>query len=203
MRGPSRSAPSVSAPAPDISRSSIHSPLAAQGTSASGGQGRRSRSGLASPDAGSAGRLIVTLISAVVVAACSPSASPSTSPAASGGTSGSFEPSGVTVNVAVAVNGFDSPLDVTNAGDGSGRLFVVEQAGRIRLVKGGALVERPFLDITGRIASGGERGLLGLAFHPDYPTDPRFFVDYTDRDGNTVVVAVHRQWRRPRPRRPR
>jgi glucose/arabinose dehydrogenase len=66
-------------------------------------------------------------------------------------------------------------------------LFVSEQAGRIRLVKGGALLDRPFLDITGRIASGGERGLLGLAFHPDYPTDPRFFVDYTDRDGNTVV----------------
>ena len=101
--------------------------------------------------------------------------------------SGAFDPSGFTVDVAVAVSGFDSPLDVTNAGDGSGRLFVVEQAGRIRLVKGGALVERPFLDITGRIASGGERGLLGLAFHPDYPKDPRFFVNYTDRDGNTVV----------------
>jgi glucose/arabinose dehydrogenase len=153
------------------------------------------------------GRLIVTLIWAILVAACSPSASPSTSPAvsvaptqapngpagsgapspaASVGTPGSFDPSGVTVDVA-AINGFDSPTDVTNAGDGSGRLFVLEQAGRIRLVKGGALVERPFLDITGRIASGGERGLLGLAFHPDYPTDPRFFVDYTDRDGNTVV----------------
>ncbi len=117
-------------------------------------------------------RLIVTLISAVVVAACSPSASPS---------------SGVAVNVTVAVNGFDSPVDVANAGDGSGRMFVVEQAGRIRLVKSGALFERPFLDITGRIASGGERGLLGLAFHPDYPTDPRFFVNYTDRDGNTVI----------------
>jgi glucose/arabinose dehydrogenase len=156
------------------------------------------------------GRLIVTLIAVVLVAACSPSASPSTSsagsrpstppstaasgsgvpsPAASDGSagSGSFDPSGVTVNVAVAVNGFDSPLDVTNAGDGSGRLFVVEQAGKIRLVKDGALVERPFLDITGRIASGGERGLLGLAFHPNYPSDPRFFVNYTDRDGNTVV----------------
>jgi glucose/arabinose dehydrogenase len=78
---------------------------------------------------------------------------------------------------------------VTNAGDGSGRLFVVEQAGRIRVVKDGTLVEKPFLDITGRIASGGERGLLGLAFHPDYPTDPRFFVNYTDRDGNTVVSS--------------
>ena len=150
---------------------------------------------------------MVTLISAVLIAACSPSASPSASPAAStvptpasttvagsaaaspapSTASGAFDPSGFTVDVAVAVSGFDSPLDVTNAGDGSGRLFVVEQAGRIRLVKGGALVERPFLDITGRIASGGERGLLGLAFHPDYPKDPRFFVNYTDRDGNTVV----------------
>ena len=120
-------------------------------------------------------------------AATAPAASVTPSPAASAGTSGSFDPSGVTVDVAVAVNGFDSPLDVANAGDGSGRLFVVEQAGRIRLVKRGALVERPFLDITARIASGGERGLLGLAFHPDFPTDPRFFVNYTDRDGNTVV----------------
>jgi glucose/arabinose dehydrogenase len=120
-------------------------------------------------------------------AATAPAASVAPSPAASAGTSGSFDPSGVTVDVAVAVKGFDSPLDVTNAGDGSGRLFVVEQAGRIRLVKGGVLIDRPFLDITGRIASGGERGLLGLAFHPDYPTDPRFFVNYTDRDGNTVV----------------
>jgi glucose/arabinose dehydrogenase len=122
---------------------------------------------------GRAGRLI-TLLSVVMVAACAPSASPATSPTGS-------------VKVAVATSGFDSPLDVTNAGDGSGRLFVVERAGRIRLVKGGALVGRPFLDISGRIASGGERGLLGLAFHPDYPTDPRFFVDYTDSDGNTVV----------------
>ncbi len=154
------------------------------------------------------GRLAVTLLSVFLVAACSPSVSPSTptatshaptpaatapggsgapSPAPSAGAGGSFDPTGVTVDVAVAVSGFDSPVDVTNAGDGSGRLFVVEQAGRIRLVKDGVLVERPFLDITGRIASGGERGLLGLAFHPDYPSDPRFFVDYTDTDGNTVV----------------
>ena len=91
------------------------------------------------------------------------------------------------VDVKVAVKGLVAPLDVTNAGDDSGRLFVVEQGGRIRIVKDGALGERPFIDISGRIASGGERGLLGLAFHPDYPNDPRLFVDYTDRDGNTVV----------------
>ena len=50
-------------------------------------------------------------------------------------------------------------------------------------------VDKPFLDIHDRIASGGERGLLGLAFHPDYPTDPRFFVDYTDLKGNTVIAS--------------
>jgi glucose/arabinose dehydrogenase len=91
------------------------------------------------------------------------------------------------VSVAVAVSGFDAPLDIADPGDGSARLFIAEQAGRIRVVKDGALVDRPFLDITDRIASGGERGLLGLAFHPDYPTDPRFFVNYTDLDGNTVI----------------
>ena len=101
----------------------------------------------------------------------------------------SFDPAGVKVDVKVAVGGLAAPVDVTNAGDGSGRLFVVEQAGRIRIVRDGALVERPFLDIAGRVASGGERGLLGLAFHPQFPADPRFFVDYTDNDGNTVVAS--------------
>jgi glucose/arabinose dehydrogenase len=87
------------------------------------------------------------------------------------------------------VDGLDAPVDVANAGDGSRRLFVVEQAGRIRVVADGKLLSTPFLDIRGRVASGGERGLLGLAFHPGYPTDPRFVVDYTDLDGNTVVSS--------------
>jgi glucose/arabinose dehydrogenase len=89
--------------------------------------------------------------------------------------------------VSVVVSGLDAPVEVANAGDGTGRLFVAEQPGRIRIVRDGQLVARPFLEITDRISSGGERGLLGLAFHPDFPADPRFFVDYTDRDGNTVV----------------
>ena len=59
----------------------------------------------------------------------------------------------------------------------------------IRIVAGGRLVPEPFLDISDRVASGGERGLLGLAFHPDYPADPRLFVDYTDTDGNTVIAS--------------
>jgi len=89
------------------------------------------------------------------------------------------------------IGGLNSPLAAVNAGDGSDRLFVVEQPGRIRIVRDGTLVETPFLDIRGRILSGGERGLLGLAFAPDYPTDPRLFVDYTDLKGNTVVSSFN------------
>ena len=66
---------------------------------------------------------------------------------------------------------------------------MVEQAGRIRIVRDGDALGEPFLDIRDRIASGGERGLLGLAFHPDYPTDPRLFVDYTDLRGDTVIAS--------------
>ena len=68
------------------------------------------------------------------------------------------------------VDGLDSPLFVTHAGDGSGRLFVVEQAGRILIFDDGALLERPFLDLGDQVPTGGERGLLGLAFHPDFAT---------------------------------
>jgi glucose/arabinose dehydrogenase len=80
-----------------------------------------------------------------------------------------------------------------NAGDASNRLFALEQVGRIRIVgTDGTVAELPFLDITDRIASGGERGLLGLAFHPDYPANGRFYVDYTDRNGDTVVSEFTR-----------
>ncbi len=102
--------------------------------------------------------------------------------------SAAFDPSAVRLLLAPVVAGLDAPLLVTNAGDGSRRLFVVEQAGRIRIVRSGELVARPFLDISGRISAGGERGLLGLAFHPAYETNRRFYVDYTDSRGNTVIA---------------
>ena len=77
----------------------------------------------------------------------------------------------------------------SSAGDGSGRIFVVEQGGTDPPRRRRQLVEQPFLDISDRITSGGERGLLGLAFHPDFPDDPRFFVDYTDHQGDTVISS--------------
>ncbi len=64
---------------------------------------------------------------------------------------------------------------------------MVEQGGRIRIVRGGAVVPQSFLDISGRITSGGEQGLLGLAFHPSYSTNGRFYVNYTDPRGDSHV----------------
>lgn len=68
------------------------------------------------------------------------------------------------------------------------RVFIVEQRGRIRIIKDGVLLETPFLAIENRVSCCGERGLLGLAFHPDFETNGRFFVDYTNRAGNTVIA---------------
>lgn len=88
----------------------------------------------------------------------------------------------------VVTAGLVQPLYVTHAGDGSGRLFVVEQGGRVRVIVGNALQPAPFLDLTDRVRSGGERGLLGMAFHPNFLHNGRFFVSYTRHpDGATVV----------------
>lgn len=77
------------------------------------------------------------------------------------------------------VSGLASPTGMETARDGSGRLFVFEQAGRIRIIRNGAVTAAPFLDIAAKVASGGELGLLGLAFHPSYSSNRKFYVDYT------------------------
>jgi glucose/arabinose dehydrogenase len=84
-------------------------------------------------------------------------------------------------------SGLSSPVDIQNAGDD--RLFVVEQEGLIRIVRGGELLPGPFLDLRDRVnANGSERGLLGLAFHPDYQENGLFFVNYTGAGGTTHVA---------------
>jgi len=84
--------------------------------------------------------------------------------------------------------GLDRPLDVQNSGDGSGRLFIVEQGGRILVLQDGHLLEMPFLDITDRVDDGAsEQGLLGLAFHPNHEQDGLFYVNYTEGGGDTVI----------------
>lgn len=91
------------------------------------------------------------------------------------------------------IGGFSSPLFVTNAGDDSNRLFVLEQTGRVYIVEDGELVNVPFIDLSfvasqDRLNGYSERGLLGLAFHPDYAENGQFYVNYTDSDGTTRVV---------------
>lgn len=87
------------------------------------------------------------------------------------------------------VSGLSSPLDLQVPPDGSDRLFIVEQEGVIRVVQSGVLVATPFLDIRSRVTSGGERGMLGLAFHPSYLSNRRFFLSYTGTpDGHSVIA---------------
>lgn len=95
----------------------------------------------------------------------------------------------LSVGLELVAGGLDQPDGIANAGDGSNRIFVLEQPGRIRIVAiDGTVVETPFLDITDRVGSSStEQGLLGLAFHPDYENNGRFFVNYTNRDGHTVI----------------
>jgi uncharacterized repeat protein (TIGR01451 family) len=92
----------------------------------------------------------------------------------------------------VVVSGLQNPVQVTHAGDNSGRLFVVEQPGRLRVVADGALLPTPLLDLTQRVTFGGERGLLGLAFHPSYETNGYFYVNYTRAGDGATVIARYR-----------
>ena len=91
------------------------------------------------------------------------------------------------IDLQPVLEGLSNPLYITHSRDGSGRLFVVEQAGRILVRQPGAAETTVFLDITGRVLDGGERGFLGLAFHPNYPASPLFYVHYTRGDGAIVI----------------
>ena len=93
-----------------------------------------------------------------------------------------------TARLEQVVNGLDQPVDLVHADDGSGRLFVVEKEGFIRIVENGAVLETPFIEISDRTRAGGEQGLLGLAFHPDYENNGLFYVNFTDQQGDTVVA---------------
>ena len=85
--------------------------------------------------------------------------------------------------------GLNRPVGLTNAGDGSGRLFVLEQEGLIRIVQDQELLAEPFLDIRDRVGSNAnEQGLLGLVFHPQYTQNGYLYVNYTDQNGGTVIA---------------
>ena len=96
------------------------------------------------------------------------------------------------VELTPVLSGLSSPVLATHAGDGSRRLFVVEQVGRIRVLQPGATTPTTFLDISTRLLAGGERGLLGLAFHPQYTANGRFFVFYTRIGDGALTIAEYR-----------
>jgi glucose/arabinose dehydrogenase len=96
------------------------------------------------------------------------------------------------ISLAKQISGLSFPVHITHAGDGSGRLFIVEQPGRIRIVKAGVLLAAPFLDISNsgvnRVLFGGEQGLLSVAFPPQYSAKGYFYVYYTNLNGDNVVA---------------
>ena len=96
------------------------------------------------------------------------------------------------LRVELVADGLADPIGITAAGDGSGRLFVNERGGRVRVIgPGGNLRGEPFVDLSNRLVAGGERGLLGLAFHPEFATNRRLFVHYSRAgDGATVVSEL-------------
>ena len=135
---------------------------------------------MAGPRAVRATRIAALLCSAALLSGCASTATPTTVPIA--------VPTAVgAIALRQVAAGLHLPLYVADARDADGRLYVVEQGGRIMVVEGGAVRPTPFLDISNLITSGGERGLLSVAFDPDYSQTGRFFVDYTNLDGDTVI----------------
>ena len=100
------------------------------------------------------------------------------------------------ISLAVVAGGFAQPVHVTHAGDGSGRIFVVEQAGRIRILDNGVVLPVPFLDLASlnppRLVAGGEQGLLSVAFPPGFASKQYFYVNYTRAPDGATVVARYR-----------
>ncbi len=142
--------------------------------------------------------LALLVLAGVTLAGCAggddaSEASETTAPAASSGASAHAGP-----RLAAVRRGLGDALFVTAAPGQANRLYVVQQSGRILILQNGRLLKAPFLDVSSLISSGGEQGLLGLAFHPRYASNGRFYVNYTNRAGDTRVVEYRRASRQPR-----
>jgi glucose/arabinose dehydrogenase len=112
-----------------------------------------------------------------------------TSPAATAVPDAQSLPDPANVTWREIVSGLEKPTDISAPGDGSGRVFVLEQPGRIRIIQNGQLLQNAYLDIVNIVGSdASERGLLGIAFHPNYAETGFFFVNYTDKNGDTRIA---------------
>jgi hypothetical protein len=92
------------------------------------------------------------------------------------------------IRLEAVISGLANPVAITHAGDGSGRLFITEQGGRILIYDGSGVLPAPFLDVSALLSTGGERGLLSVAFHPNYAINGHFYVNYTNTGGHTVIA---------------
>jgi glucose/arabinose dehydrogenase len=110
-----------------------------------------------------------------------------------GGNGGGATPPRTTVPtlaLSPVVSGLTNPLGMESSHDSTGRLFILQQGGIIRILQNGSLNAAPFLDITSLVESGGEKGLLGLAFHPNFSTNRKFYVNYTRRVAGQLQTIV-------------
>ena len=130
-------------------------------------------------------RTCMSLFAGISIA-CTPTADAPSDPDGEGDGDGDGGGQAVSIRLQEVASGLASPVFLTSP-PGDGRLFVLEQPGRIRIIDNGTLGPTPFLDITDKGGSGGERGLLGLAFHPGYASNGFFFVNYTDKSGDTQI----------------
>jgi len=129
-------------------------------------------------------RIAAIAIAALLFASCgggytSPSPNPTPSP--------SGPPS---LALTAVVSGLSSPLDLESPDDGSGRLFVVEQGGRIKIIQNGSVLSPPFLDISSKVATGGEMGLLGVTFHPNFSASRKFYVNYVRNQAGQIQSVI-------------
>jgi glucose/arabinose dehydrogenase len=107
-----------------------------------------------------------------------------------GSVSKSAPASSVSIGMQVVVSGLSSPLDLEQPNDSSGRLFVVQQGGTIRIIQNGALLPQPFLDISAKVIAQDEMGLLGITFHPSYSTNRKFYVNYVRNLGGQFQSVI-------------
>jgi glucose/arabinose dehydrogenase len=103
-----------------------------------------------------------------------------------------FDATKIRISFARVARSLSKPVFITHSGDGSGRLYIVEQGGRIKILLNGIVRSTPFLNISGKVSTGSEQGLLGLAFHPSYADNGKFYVNYTNTAGDTVIAQYTR-----------
>jgi glucose/arabinose dehydrogenase len=132
---------------------------------------------------------VATIVTALaLIGGAGPAAGSAARPASDAAAApAAFNPGAFNLVLTQVASGLSKPVLVTHAGDGSGRLFVVEQTGKIRVIKGGVLLPDPFISVSASILTTGEQGLLGLAFHPQFETNGKFYVYMTLRNGSNAI----------------